>query len=102
PQLQVVIECGVNENYNALCRDKDLWILQMGATAAVVLMCLKEETHYKSPLTEHNIEDKVAEIEKMEQYVAEAMLKKLNEDNYGPIEYRGHIWLGKLDELFVE
>ncbi|KAK9368140.1 hypothetical protein V1509DRAFT_653423 [Lipomyces kononenkoae] len=101
PQLQVAIECGVSENYNALCRDKDLWIQHMGAKA-VMLICLNEKPHYKKPLTEYNVEDKVAEMGKLEQYVAEAMEKNLAQGNYGPIEYRGHIWLGKLDELFVE
>ncbi|KAK9372135.1 uncharacterized protein V1513DRAFT_427841 [Lipomyces chichibuensis] len=31
PRLQVVIECGVSENYKALCRDKDLWIQHLEA-----------------------------------------------------------------------
>ncbi|KAK9345201.1 hypothetical protein V1522DRAFT_436688 [Lipomyces starkeyi] len=39
---------------------------------------------------------------KMDQYVAEAMANNLEQDKYGPIEYRSHIWLGKLDEVFVE
>ncbi|KAK9234654.1 hypothetical protein V1525DRAFT_428355 [Lipomyces kononenkoae] len=101
PRLQVAIECGVSEDYKALCRDKDLWIQHMGAKA-VMLICIKEKPHYKSPLTACNIEDKVAEVEKMDQYVAKVIAKNWEEDNYSQIEYRGHIWLGKLDEFFVE
>ncbi|KAK9493241.1 hypothetical protein V1508DRAFT_403941 [Lipomyces doorenjongii] len=102
PQLQVAIECGVSENYDALCRDKDLWIQHLGAKV-VILICLKEVPHYRSPRTANeSIEDPVAEVEKMEQYVAEAMAKNLEQGNYGPIEYRSHTWLGKLDEVFLE
>ncbi|KAK9386079.1 hypothetical protein V1515DRAFT_606091 [Lipomyces mesembrius] len=38
----------------------------------------------------------------MEKNVAEAVANNLEQDNYGPIEYRNHIWLGKLDEVFVD
>ncbi|KAK9236187.1 hypothetical protein V1525DRAFT_407809, partial [Lipomyces kononenkoae] len=101
PQLQVAIECGVSENYKALCRDKDLWIQQMGAKV-VVLICLNENPHYKSPRTAYNIEDKIGEIKKMKQHAFEGMKINLEQGNYGPIEYRDHVWLGKLEELFVE
>ncbi|KAK9355618.1 hypothetical protein V1523DRAFT_438440 [Lipomyces doorenjongii] len=98
----VAIECGVSENYDALCRAKDLWIQHLGAKV-VILICLKEVPHYRSPRTANeSIEDPVAEVEKMEQYVAEAMAKNLEQGNYGPIEYRSHTWLGKLDEVFLE
>ncbi|KAK9360714.1 hypothetical protein V1504DRAFT_440149 [Lipomyces starkeyi] len=102
PRLQVAIECGVSENYKALCRDKDLWIQHLGAKA-VILICLKEVPHYRSPRTAYeSIEDAVAEGEKMKEYVAETMAKNLEQGNYGPIEYRSHMWLGKLDEVFLE
>ncbi|KAK9242668.1 hypothetical protein V1506DRAFT_63114 [Lipomyces tetrasporus] len=64
PQLQVAIECGVSENYKALCRDKDLWIQHLGAKV-VILICLKEVPHYRSPRTAYeSIEDPVAEVKK--------------------------------------
>ncbi|KAK9234000.1 hypothetical protein V1525DRAFT_350979 [Lipomyces kononenkoae] len=101
PQLQVAIECGVSENYNALCRDKDLWIQQMGAEV-VILICLNEIPHYQSPRVAYNIEDKVGDIRKMSQHATEAMENNMKQDNYGPVKYRGHNWLGKLETLFVE
>ncbi|KAK9369526.1 hypothetical protein V1509DRAFT_619719 [Lipomyces kononenkoae] len=101
-RLQVVFECGFSEDYKALCRDKDLWIQHMGAKV-VVLISLKEKPYYKSPPTSYdNIEDVDAEIEKMEQHVAEVLEKSIGQNSYGPLEYRGHIWLGKMEELFVE
>ncbi|KAK9490523.1 hypothetical protein V1508DRAFT_457756 [Lipomyces doorenjongii] len=84
PQMQVAIERGFSENYKALCRDKDL-------------------PHYKSPRTaSENMEDAATAVKNMVKYVAEAMANALEQGNYGPIEYRGHIWVGKLDEVFDE
>ncbi|KAK9237715.1 hypothetical protein V1525DRAFT_359966 [Lipomyces kononenkoae] len=101
-RLQVAFECGLSEDYKALCRDKDLWIRHMGAKV-VVLICLKEKPHYRSPPTaSDNAEDMRAEVDKMEQHVAEVLGKNIGQNSYGPLEYRGHIWLGKIDELFVE
>ncbi|KAK9357731.1 hypothetical protein V1504DRAFT_480110 [Lipomyces starkeyi] len=102
PSLQVVIECGVSENYRDLCRDKNLWIKHLGAKA-VILICLKEAPRFKNPRTAYeNITDPVAEVEKMQQYAVEATKYTLEQGNYGPIEYRSHMWAGKLDEVFVE
>ncbi|KAK9426990.1 hypothetical protein V1505DRAFT_381642 [Lipomyces doorenjongii] len=102
PQMQVAIECGFSENYKALCRDKDLWIQQLGAKA-VILICLNESPRYKSPRTAYeNIEDAATAVKNMVKYVAKAMANVLEQGNYGPIEYRSHIWVGKLDEVFVE
>ncbi|KAK9253217.1 hypothetical protein V1507DRAFT_419443 [Lipomyces tetrasporus] len=38
----------------------------------------------------------------MAEHVADAMVHNLKRGTYDPIEYRGHIWAGKLDEVFVE
>ncbi|KAK9342274.1 hypothetical protein V1522DRAFT_438946 [Lipomyces starkeyi] len=102
PRLQVVIECGVSENYKALCCDKDLWIQHLGAKA-VVMICLEEAPLFKSPRAAYeDIEDVVGEIERMRQHSAEAMERNLELGNYGPIEYGNHTWTGKLNKLFVE
>ncbi|KAK9242824.1 hypothetical protein V1506DRAFT_555826 [Lipomyces tetrasporus] len=102
PCLQVVIECGVSENYKALCRDKDLWIQHLGAKA-VVLICLKEAPRFKtSRAVLENIKYAVAEVERMEQHAARAMALNLEQGHFGPIEYRNHTWVGKVNELFVE
>ncbi|KAK9375879.1 uncharacterized protein V1513DRAFT_441137 [Lipomyces chichibuensis] len=45
--LQVVNECGVSENYRALCDDKDVWLQRLGAKT-VVLICLKETPRFKN------------------------------------------------------
>ncbi|KAK9356258.1 hypothetical protein V1523DRAFT_261946 [Lipomyces doorenjongii] len=101
-RVQVTIECGVSENYNALCRDKNLWINQLGAKA-VILICLKEVPRFKNPPTAYEyIKDAAAEADNMGEHAADAMVHNLKRGNYGPIEYRGHIWAGKLDEVFVE
>ncbi|KAK9242706.1 hypothetical protein V1506DRAFT_568872 [Lipomyces tetrasporus] len=102
PPVQVVIECGVTENYNALCRDKNLWINQLGAKA-VILICLKEVPRFKNPPTAYAyIKDAAAEAANMTDHVADVMVHNLKRRTYGPLEYRGHIWAGKLDEVFVE
>ncbi|KAJ8096584.1 hypothetical protein POJ06DRAFT_263929 [Lipomyces tetrasporus] len=102
PRMQVTIECGVNENYSALCRDKNLWINQLGAKA-VILICLKEVPRFQNPPTAYAyIKDAAAEADNMAEHGADAMAHNLKRGNYGPIEYRGHIWAGKLDEVFVE
>ncbi|KAK9332669.1 hypothetical protein V1520DRAFT_389600 [Lipomyces starkeyi] len=85
PQFLVAIECGVSEQH-------------LGAKVDI-LICLKEVPYYRSPRTAYeNIENARAKIEKTDQYVAEAMANNLEQDKYGPIEYRSHIWLGKLDQ----
>ncbi|KAK9234262.1 hypothetical protein V1525DRAFT_391615 [Lipomyces kononenkoae] len=100
--LQVAIERGVSENYGDLCRDKDLWIQQLGAKV-VILICLKEAPRFKNPRAVYeNIKDPVAEVKKMQQHALEAMKHHLERGIYGPIEYRDHMWTGKLDEVFVE
>ncbi|KAJ8096587.1 hypothetical protein POJ06DRAFT_203775 [Lipomyces tetrasporus] len=102
PRMQVTIECGVNENYSALCRDKNLWINQLGAKA-VILICLKEVPRFKNPPTAYeDIKDAAAEADNVADHVADVMVHNLKRGNYGPLEYRGHIWAGKLDEVFVE
>ncbi|KAK9235494.1 hypothetical protein V1525DRAFT_427783 [Lipomyces kononenkoae] len=91
-----------DRSYKALCRDKDIWINLLGAKV-VLLIFLKEAPRFKSPrIGYENINDPVAEIKKMEQHVVEAMKHNLKQGNYGPVEYRGHIWAGKPDEVFVE
>ncbi|KAK9314317.1 hypothetical protein V1522DRAFT_343419, partial [Lipomyces starkeyi] len=100
--LQFVVECGVSENYEDLCRDKNMWIQYLGAKA-VILICLKEAPPFKNPRTAYeDIKDPVAEVNKMQQYAVEAMKYNLEQGHYGPIEYRSHKWAGKLDEVFVE
>ncbi|KAK9344023.1 hypothetical protein V1522DRAFT_411603 [Lipomyces starkeyi] len=102
PRLQVVIECGVSENYRALCDDKDLWLQRLGAKV-VVLICLKETPQFKNPRTAYqNIDDVIAEVERMDQHVDGNMKHNLEQGNYGPIEYRNHMWFGRLNELFLE
>ncbi|KAK9367846.1 hypothetical protein V1509DRAFT_625525 [Lipomyces kononenkoae] len=102
PRLQVAIECGVSENYTALLRDKDLWIQHLGAKA-VVLIGLKEAPRFENPRPPYeNIKDPVAEVDEMEQHAVIAMKHNLEQGVYGPIEYRSHMWVGKLDEVFVE
>ncbi|KAK9358563.1 hypothetical protein V1504DRAFT_493703 [Lipomyces starkeyi] len=101
-RLQVVVECGVSENYKDLCRDKNLWIQHLGAKA-VILICLKDAPPFKNPrATYDDIKDPVAEVIKMQQYALEAMQYNLEQGHCGPIEYRSHMWAGKLDEVFVE
>ncbi|KAK9490039.1 hypothetical protein V1508DRAFT_406644 [Lipomyces doorenjongii] len=98
----VTIECGVSENYNALCRDKNLWINQLGAKV-VILICLTEVPRFKNPPTAYEyIKDAAAEADNMGEHATDAMVHNLKRGNYGPIEYRGHIWAGKLEKVFVE
>ncbi|KAK9242605.1 hypothetical protein V1506DRAFT_64448 [Lipomyces tetrasporus] len=74
PRLHVAIECGVSENYKALCRYKDLWIQELGAKV-VILICIKEVPRYKSPRTYEYTEGAIAEIENMDQYVIPSFLR---------------------------
>ncbi|KAK9234017.1 hypothetical protein V1525DRAFT_367610 [Lipomyces kononenkoae] len=102
PRLQVAIECGYSENYKDLCRDKNSWIRHLGAKV-VILICLKEAPRFKNPGPGYeNISDPVAEVKKMRQHAVVAMKHNLEQGIFGPIEYRSHMWVGKLDELFVE
>ncbi|KAK9238594.1 hypothetical protein V1525DRAFT_449528 [Lipomyces kononenkoae] len=100
PRLQVAIECGVSENYKALCRDKDLWIHQLGAKV-VVLLCLKETPQFRSPRTAFfHIKDPFAEVKNLGRHADNAI--NLEQGIYGPIDYRKHSWVGEVSELFVE
>ncbi|KAK9374810.1 uncharacterized protein V1513DRAFT_479156 [Lipomyces chichibuensis] len=102
PSVHVVIECGVSEDYRALCDDKDLWLQRLGAKA-VVLICLKETPRFKNPRAAYqNIDDVVAEVERMDQHVDGNMKHNLEQGKYGPSKYRNHMWFGRLNELFLE
>ncbi|KAK9372158.1 uncharacterized protein V1513DRAFT_385347, partial [Lipomyces chichibuensis] len=102
PRLQVAIECGFSENYKDLCRDKDLWIGHLAAKV-VILICLNEAPRFNNPGPPYeNITDPVAEVKKMRQHAVVAMKHNLEQGVNGPIEYRSHMWVGKLDEVFVE
>ncbi|KAK9434350.1 hypothetical protein V1505DRAFT_301579, partial [Lipomyces doorenjongii] len=102
PRLQVVIECGVRENYKALCRDKDLWIQQLGAKV-VVWRCPEEAPRFSSPRTAfQKAETAVAEVERMKQHAHKAMARNMEQGNCGPIEYRDHTCIGKVEKLFIK
>ncbi|KAK9349991.1 hypothetical protein V1523DRAFT_429506 [Lipomyces doorenjongii] len=38
----------------------------------------------------------------MAKHMVDVMVQNLKRGNYGPIECRGHVWVEKLDEVFVE
>ncbi|KAK9349757.1 hypothetical protein V1523DRAFT_443029 [Lipomyces doorenjongii] len=85
--LRVAIETGHSEQYGRLLREKDMWMKGMNANA-VVLIYLKESPSFKNPHTayEEDVED----------------AKELEQGFYGPVEYRNHIWFGKLSHAFIE
>ncbi|KAK9334365.1 hypothetical protein LIPSTDRAFT_76491 [Lipomyces starkeyi NRRL Y-11557] len=102
PSLQLIIECGLSEDYKALCRDKDLWIQRLGAKV-VVLLCLDEAPRFRNPRTAfQKVEDAVAEVARMDKHADKAMARNLQQGIYGPIEYCDHTWIGKVDKLFIE
>ncbi|KAK9376552.1 uncharacterized protein V1513DRAFT_438989, partial [Lipomyces chichibuensis] len=71
--LQVVIEAEHSEHYATLCRAKNMWMKGMNAKTAV-LICFK-------PIS---------------------WQKNLEPGFYGPVEWRNHVWFGKLIDTFIE
>ncbi|KAK9357553.1 hypothetical protein V1504DRAFT_398549 [Lipomyces starkeyi] len=100
--MRIAIEVGLSENYTALCRDKDMWIRGQHVKV-VILIYLKESPQFKNPTTSYkNIEDADLELARMQQNMYEATRSNREKGTYGPIEYRTHLWFGKLNEAFIE
>ncbi|KAK9357535.1 hypothetical protein V1504DRAFT_436653 [Lipomyces starkeyi] len=69
----------------------------------VILVCLNETPQFINPVTAYeDIKDVDGEFGRLGEIAARAMKRNREHDYYGPIEYRGHKWAGKLNEVFIE
>ncbi|KAK9326909.1 hypothetical protein V1520DRAFT_284394 [Lipomyces starkeyi] len=102
PLLLVAIEVGFSEDHPGLRRDRDMWIKGHNAKV-VILVCLSESPSFKYPgIAYQDIEDVNVELARMRQNVAKSRPRNVEQDTYGPMEYRNHWWFGKLNEAFIE
>ncbi|KAK9358396.1 hypothetical protein V1504DRAFT_461247 [Lipomyces starkeyi] len=89
--ITVVVVVGCSEMYNALCRDKHLWLDGFGAKVCI-LVCFEESPRFRSPSSPiDSTNDLAAEEWTMRQHVNET-----GQSYCSPISYRGHKWVGTL------
>ncbi|KAK9257983.1 hypothetical protein V1519DRAFT_470246 [Lipomyces tetrasporus] len=93
-KVMIAVEVGYSEHYTAVCRDKDM---------SVSLVCLDELPRFRNPGTLHDhVGDVSAEMDRMAQSFAEKAKNDISQGFYGYIEYRGHKWVGDLNQAFIE
>ncbi|KAK9319822.1 hypothetical protein V1517DRAFT_26963 [Lipomyces orientalis] len=101
-KVTVVLEAGFSEDYNSLCRSKDMWINGHGVNV-YILVCLTEKPRFKNPTTEYgDIEDVKAAITLMESSMNETLGLNLSNNRHVQFLYRGHKWAGELKDVFIE
>ncbi|KAK9428177.1 hypothetical protein V1505DRAFT_377865 [Lipomyces doorenjongii] len=100
-QLTIAIEVGTSETYQKLLKDKDIWIDGHGVKVCI-LVCLIESPRFRNPETRYENIDVGEERAMMAQRTAEVLERNGIQGHYGPISYRGHNWIGELDEAFIE
>ncbi|KAK9491683.1 hypothetical protein V1508DRAFT_398740 [Lipomyces doorenjongii] len=100
-QLTIAIEVGASETYQKLLKDKDIWIDGHGVKVCI-LVCLIESPRFRNPETRYENIDVGKERAMMAQRTAEVVERNGIQGHYGPISYRGHNWIGELDEAFIE
>ncbi|KAK9329544.1 hypothetical protein V1520DRAFT_343118 [Lipomyces starkeyi] len=95
--IMVVVEVGCSQKYDALCRDKRLWMDGYGAKVCI-LVRFEESPRFRNPSSPMDCtNDLVAERRTMMQHVNET-----GQSHYGPISYRGHKWVGTLKVARIE
>ncbi|KAJ8103339.1 hypothetical protein POJ06DRAFT_299584 [Lipomyces tetrasporus] len=101
-KVTVVLEAGFSEDYNSLCRSKNLWIDGHGVNV-YILLCLTEKPRFKNPTTEYSdIGDVKAAIDLMESSMNETLGLNLSNNRHTLFLYRGHKWAGELKDVFIE
>ncbi|KAK9320154.1 hypothetical protein V1517DRAFT_295946 [Lipomyces orientalis] len=101
-KVTVVLETGFSEDYNSLCRSKDMWINGHGVNV-YILVCLTEKPRFKNPTTEYgDIGDVKAAIDLMNSSMGEMLDLNLSNNHHAIFLYRGHKWAGQLNEVFIE
>ncbi|KAJ8103101.1 hypothetical protein POJ06DRAFT_62819 [Lipomyces tetrasporus] len=101
-KVTVVLEAGFSEDYDSLCRSKDMWIDGHGVNV-FILLCLTEKPRFKNPTTEYrDIGDVDAAITLMSNCINETFGLNLANNRHAPLLYRGHKWAGELKDVFIE
>ncbi|KAK9257641.1 hypothetical protein V1519DRAFT_477627, partial [Lipomyces tetrasporus] len=91
-KVTVVLEAGFSEDYNSLCRSKNMWIDGHGVNV-YILLCLTEKPRFKNPTTEYgDIGDVKAAIDLMESSMNETLGLNLSNNRHTLFLYRGHKW----------
>ncbi|KAK9428352.1 hypothetical protein V1505DRAFT_401962 [Lipomyces doorenjongii] len=102
PEIMIAIEVGYSQDYTSLCRNKDQWI-EGHHVKVCVLVCLDESPRFRNPRALNvTVGDVGEEMEKMGRNMAESVNRDHSRGYYGSIEYRGHKWVGDLNEAFIE
>ncbi|KAK9323842.1 hypothetical protein V1517DRAFT_337379 [Lipomyces orientalis] len=101
-KVTVVLEAGFSEDYNSLCRSKDMWINGHGVNV-YMLLCLTEKPRFKNPTTEYgDIGDVKAAIDLMSSSMNETLGLNLSNNRHALFLYRSHKWAGELKDVFIE
>ncbi|KAJ8103325.1 hypothetical protein POJ06DRAFT_299572 [Lipomyces tetrasporus] len=101
-KVTVVLEAGFSEDYNSLCRSKDMWIDGHGVNV-FILLCLNEKPRFKNPTTEYgDVGDVDAAITLMRNSINETLGLNLSNNRHALFLYRSHKWAGELKEAFIE
>ncbi|KAK9431754.1 hypothetical protein V1505DRAFT_46401 [Lipomyces doorenjongii] len=101
-KVTVVLEAGFSEDYNSLCRSKNMWIDGHGVNV-YILLCLTEKPRFKNPTTEYaDIGDVKAAIDLMNRSMNETLGLNFSNNRHALFLYRGHKWAGQLKDVFIE
>ncbi|KAJ8096777.1 hypothetical protein POJ06DRAFT_44226 [Lipomyces tetrasporus] len=101
-KVTVVLEAGFSEDYNSLCRSKNMWIIGHGVNV-YILLCLTEKPRFKNPTTEYgDIGDVKSAINLMKSTMGETLGLNLSNNRHALYLYRGHKWAGELKDVFIE
>ncbi|KAK9321888.1 hypothetical protein V1517DRAFT_325190 [Lipomyces orientalis] len=101
-KVTVVLEAGFSEDYNSLCRSKNMWIDGHGVNV-YILLCLTEKPRFKNPTTEYgDIGDVKAATDLIKSSMNETLGLNLSNNHHTLFLYRGHKWAGELKDVFIE
>ncbi|KAH0551428.1 hypothetical protein GP486_007358 [Trichoglossum hirsutum] len=97
-ELKLVVEVGFSEKYSDLIEDAKMWLEGGGHEVSnVMLVNIEESPSYRSPLLD--LEDE--EIEQLG-LPGQHRINFDAEGDFGPITYKGLVWVGRITSIFVE
>jgi len=98
-KLKWVVEAGLSETYDQLVEDVRLWLEGHPDVAMVILVKFCESPLYRCPVpTTQNPEELGIPLDILAIDEAEVTM----EGQLGPATYKGHKWVGKISEVFME
>ena len=99
PEVRWVLEVGFDETYDQLRKNMKLWLEGYSEVSMVVIVKITEDPPYRCPISPDEDLQQLGIPSEEE----EVLYKDVDcQGEYGPALYKGHQWVGRISEVFLE